>query len=219
MCVCVYKRVCICARCNVHVLSVAFWTWQNLWSLLLLCCYKVDIFGVSVWQWCSAVLNTGVNFAFGWDTHFTLAAVLTSPPFLFYYFIFSFFKYFSACSFRHFYWWAPLCKTFANVHCVFLSGHTTVSHVFPFLVSDQMCSASARSLKNEFPPTPALSIFHSYFFTILEPFGSLTHCFSSLVPRLAPYNTEPARLVRLIHFFLCFVMYGVQYFGPLWRSS
>lgn len=169
VCVCVYKRVCICARCNVHVLSVAFWTWQNLWSLLLLCCYKVDIFGVSVWQWCSAVLNTGVNFAFGWDTHFTLAAVLTSPPFLF---ITSFFLFSSISVHVHF------ATSIGGLLCARHSLTCTVS----FCLVTQLCPMSSHSSyrtrcaqpvpdlsKTSFPqPLPSL-----FFFVISSQYSSL----------------------------------------------
>lgn len=128
----------------------------------------------------------------------TLLAVLTSPHFV--------------SSFLCFYFHEGegggiSTQDACNLRC-FLSGHITEpcsSVVFPFLAMDQMCSASARSLKHDF------LIF--LFFFLSQYSSLLDHLLisSSLAAWLAPYNAELTGYVYFVCLFFFFSALGLGY--------
>lgn len=132
----------------------------------------------------------------------TLLAVLTSPHFV--------------SSFLCFYFHEGegggiSTQDACNLRC-FLSGHITEpcsSVVFPFLAMDQMCSASARSLKHDF------LIF--LFFFLSQYSSLLDHLLisSSLAAWLAPYNAELTGYVYFVCLFF-FFLHWVWGTSPYW---
>lgn len=132
----------------------------------------------------------------------TLLAVLTSPHFV--------------SSFLCFYFHEGegggiSTQDACNLRC-FLSGHITEpcsSVVFPFLAMDQMCSASARSLKHDF------LIF--LFFFLSQYSSLLDHLLisSSLAAWLAPYNAELTGYVYFVCLFFFFFCTGSGVHHPI----
>lgn len=142
-----------------------------------------------------------------------------------YYFLSSFFFFFSSIS-VHVHIATFIGGVIRARHLLMRTAFCLVTQLRPVVKSSRSlqwtrCAQPVPDLSNTFPWF--FLFFFPPFFLVSSQYSSLLDhlliSFFSLVPRLAPYNTEPAtRYVHFIHFFSpFFCKVRGSTFGPFWR--